>query len=186
MRRITYKQLLLSATYYRGWFAAALAGLLVWFLLTGTHKGTEVLIANRDLTPGTILSSADFSRGWIEGSSAELFAKQILEDSKNVSFISAGSPLLLSNLGTGLDTERIVVNLPLEVGDNTAYPAGAAAHVWGFSEGLLNLISAEAIVLGTADSRMGAARIALSLPKSVESLAMKAQAVRVVLIGSFG
>lgn len=186
MRKITYKQFLLAATYYRGWLAAALAGLLIWFLLTGSHKGTEVLIANRDLSPGTVLSPNDFSSGWIEGTNAELFVAQIAADSKNVSFISAGSPLLTSQLGTGLDPERIVVNLPLEVGDNTAYPAGAAAHVWGFSEGLLNLISAEAIVLGTADSRMGAARIALSLPKSVESLAMQSQAVRVVLIGSFG
>lgn len=186
MPKFSLKQFLQFAIFYRGWFAAAIAGLTVWFVLTGSHKGAEVLIANRDLAPGTSLVEADFSTGWIESSNPEVFITALSPNSKNLAFIPAGSPLLSTQLGANLDTERVVVNLPLEVGDNTSYPAGAAAHVWGLSDGLQNLISAEAVVLGTAESRMGAARIALSLPRTAEALAMQAQAVRVVLIGSFG
>jgi hypothetical protein len=173
--------------FYRSWITAALIGLTVWLLLTNSHKGTEIWIANRPLNPGESIQASDFSRGWIEAPDDSAYTtnlKEVLAMSV-VAAIPSGTPLLKRQLGEAIDVNRVIVNLPLETGDNANYPEGAQAHIWGIQDGFVQLISAEAIVLGTSAANLGSPRVSLSIPATAEAQAIQANSVRIVLLSTY-
>jgi hypothetical protein len=187
LNRNKLRSIFREVLFYRSWITAALIGMTIWLLLTNSHKGTEILIANRPLNPGEKIEASDFSRGWIEAPDDSVFARE-LNDSQSmnvVAAIPAGTPLLKQQLGKAIDIDRVVVNLPLETGDSANYPAGAQAHVWGIQEGFVQLISAEAIILGTSAANLGNPRVALSIPATAEAQAIQANSVRIVLLATY-
>lgn len=168
---------------YRGWIAAGLVALLVSSFLSGAHKGGPVVVAARELQAGHRIGEADLAQAWLESplSSKAIAERELVVGRLLNSSLPAGAVILKSQLG--LQKRRVnslLVSLPLESGDDTAYAIGSSVHVWALSDSGAWLLSEEAQVMGrNADS----GRVLLALPKSAEAAAMNALAVRLAVVG---
>ena len=178
--------LLSFIAHYRRYLAAVLVVCAVWAFAQSAHSGTRIYLATAAAAPGTALADAEWHEVWLDGDTAA-FVTDLPTDSKATlnATLAVGQPLLKSDLAvTGAGADRIVVSLPLEAGDTTAYDAGTAVHVWALADGFSEALTDDGVVVGTTSASVAAPRIILSLPRFVEAAAMRAVAVRLAVVSS--
>lgn len=172
---------------YRRLLAASLVVLGVWLPLRTYHPGQPVLVAHETLAVGDLIQADDLHEAWLEGSSSADF---ITDPSQAIGktltrTLNVGSALLVSDIRPeAAAADRIIISLPLEMGDSTGYETGSRVHVWSLGDGYVELLSEDGVIASLTNG--SAPRVLLSLPIDAEAAAMRAAAVRLALVSHGG
>jgi len=169
---------------YRGILVATLIAVIVTLSLENSHRGIPVLIANRDLSAGTVITDADFTNVYLDGGDPRLYASAIDPSSAVTvtSALSTGQPLLVSNLNEfSIQTDQLIVQIPLEAGNPGSFARGSLVHVWALGDEIVTLVCSDARVIDTY-SLNGSAWVTLSIARADETAVMQSGSVRLAVV----